>query len=311
MAYTNISVMRSNRFPLGCACTPMSGLGAGPARGAPTATYPLTTAVLNRIKLLQRRLGAAGVLDEPAVSLRSASVELSRLLTRGITTAGPEVATRIIYRYLLAATGTLVASSAALQIVEGQAQRGLPGAGAARDALLSVMLAAILKIEQIAGHLSAPPAVSGLGFFFLLSLPALAIMGGLLAGLLTLMPSVEEKAAMARRIASANCPPDLRAAGRCDWEREYREALEQINQSGIIAGLQNAANKAANIVTEPLQDVVRYVAIGGAVIAGGYLLFTFWPAISGFTARTRGALKAREAARVTQNRRRRRRRSGS
>jgi hypothetical protein len=132
----------------------------------------------------------------------------------------------------------------------------------------------------------------------------LALAGGAIGALIYFFSeTVEGEYARARGIADATCA-SLRAQGQdCDWEAEFRGALRQVQNSGIDDVIANGARNLGEGLSAPFKILI----VGGAVLVGGYALFTFWPAIAGFTGRTRAALKAREAARVTPNRRKKRR----
>ena len=281
-----------------CARTGRRCATLGAAEGAPSVIdTPTSRLVQQQLKRLQADLNRTAVPRARPVSVRQARAELMLAVQRAIgnpaaaiASGGVGIAADVLERYLHAAMGRLWLSSTQLAVIERQAVRGSAQARALMERMVPKITTAMMKVAEVAPYLSSMRGTSGLGspvYFIPIAIGAAALLYGLVAAIDALESDDETFARLAREQCARSSDPEC-------FRRTYEEFKEQARvdrEREPECGWMCQAAQASGIPT-----VVKVVGIGAAVVAGGYLLFTFWPAISGFTARTRGALGAREAA---------------
>jgi len=141
------------------------------------------------------------------------------------------------------------------------------------------------------------PGTGGLGFFFMPGIFSLVTIG--------VVQWVVVSAVLGSRLLSGTAISDRQTeilVGYCErtgcTNEELIALINEINRGNpfnraidaghdIIKSVGESVDNALEGAMEPFKKVALYLGIGGGVLLGGYLLFTFWPALSGLATTTR------------------------
>jgi hypothetical protein len=292
----------------------------------------VTVATENLLKLVVRAFPAQMMRDTPIVALQSAAARVAQVITQPTSPATLAMVLQAYFQYVKASVAKLYVATAKMRELEVLSARGSREANVELLRLQRAVSAAAQKLVRL-GNMLRPVTggTSGMGVWYNPTtwfgaepdsfrayaqlFVAGAIVGPPFGGVAAValyalwreitssMDDVVEVLTSAEAAVTAICGP--RGDASVCTPEERRRLMEQ-----ALAEARHQADQAdwGLEIKETASTVVKVLLIGGAVLVGGYALFTFWPVIAGFTARTRGALKAREAAKMTSNRGRRRRR---
>jgi len=135
-------------------------------------------------------------------------------------------------------------------------------------------------LQQAKRAASSSSGTSGIGFLMAAALVALGVY--LIVDLATTTETVGELNEALRTCIEAGCTPAERQVIIDEWKRR-REALDQQEKESGCGPFEFLCGAAG--------DVIRWVALGGAVLVGGYLLWVTWPALAGGGRAIRAKLK--------------------